>query len=102
MSKSVAIFVALALFFISHSGWAQLSPKQEKRLNELEASEKALKAWEENRSEQEEKLMEMDSRMRAQTARQTRKQDFKAFLSNGSEGRFQAVRMDSNAIFILD
>ena len=46
--------------------------------------------------------MEMDSKMRSQTARQTRKQDYKAFLSNGSEGRFQAVRMDSNAIFILD
>ncbi|MDB9823013.1 hypothetical protein OAC89_04855 [Deltaproteobacteria bacterium] len=102
MPKTTAVVIALCIFFTGHMGWAQLSSAQEKRLKNLEAKEEAWKEWEESRDRQKEVLVEPESLEKIGENIQPGKQSYQETLSEGIVGRFQSVRMDSNAIFIID
>lgn len=102
MSKKVVLFTLFTMLFIVHPGWAQLSRDQERRLQELEEKEEALKAWEKNRSEMKEGLGDLETNDTALKRWQQKKNENMAGPTEESIGRYQAVRMDSNAIFILD
>jgi len=102
MPKSAVAVIALIIIFTGHLGWAQLSPDQEKRLKELEAKEEAWDDWEVTGIEEEEIPRRLKNIEKERENQQIEKRDFSDSPSGGSVGRYQAVRMDSNAIFILD
>ena len=103
MRKPIVLFGAICLVLIySLPGWAQLSPDQEKRLKDLEAKEKILKDWEKNKPQIEERMMERESGGISQGVTRKEPQDYGSPLSNESVGRYQAVRVESNAVFIMD
>lgn len=82
-------------------GRAQLNQKQEERLKELELKEEAWKNWEESRSTQDEDIIE-EAVHQNKTARKDSIDVIRDNLNNDKIGRYQAIRMDSNAIFIID
>lgn len=103
MRKKIILLILFVLFFMAHPGWAQLSRDQERRLKELEEKEETWKAWDKNRSELERKLEELgadDTDLKGW--RQKKKDNSAGSSTDESTGRYQAVRMDSNAVFILD
>ncbi len=102
MRTSIAVLTVICLLFISGSGWAQLTPDQEKRLKELEAKEKALKSWNENQSTSEKGLMELEAKDLTLKSLGNRRPAEGEGLPEEGIGRYQAVRMDSNAVFIID
>ncbi len=101
MSKSAAILIGLLIFFTEQPGWAQLSSDQEKRLKDLDARAEALKDWEEKSLEQGNVLVRPET-IEKKMEMLTKDQDLDEPASGMRTGRYQAVRMDSNAIFILD
>lgn len=104
MSRLIAVVVTLSVFFTWSSVWAQLSPSQEKRLKELEEKERIWKTWEATRSEQEKQLRDISGNGSTDSPVITPKKldDERNFISEKRAGRFQAIRMDSNAVFIID
>jgi hypothetical protein len=74
MHKSITILVSLFVVLQGNLVWAELKSEQEGRQGELKAKEKAYQEYVE----------------------------FQKSLSKGNVGRFQAVRMDDSAVFILD
>jgi len=102
MPKSAVAVIALIIIFTGHTGWAQLSPEQEKRLKELESKAEAWDDWEVTGIEEKEIPRRLENIEKEWESKQIEKRDFSEPLSGGSVGRYQAVRMDSNAIFILD
>jgi hypothetical protein len=102
MNKAAKVFLTLfLLFYMCRPGWAQLNQKQEERLKELELKEEAWKNWEESRSAQDEDIIE-EAVKQNKTARKDSIDVIRDNLKNDKIGRYQAIRMDSNAIFIID
>jgi hypothetical protein len=102
MPKSATALMVLLIFFAGQQGWAQLSSDQEKRLKDLETRAEALKDWEKDSLEQGELLMRPETMENEMEMLQKKDQDLNESVSGVTAGRYQAVRMDSNAIFILD
>lgn len=102
MHKSIIVILSLCMIFISQTAWAQLTPDQEERLRQLESKEKAWKAWEEERSKHEERLWELSGKGKTRTAKEEIKREFIKPSFDEDVGRFQAVRMNNNTVFILD
>lgn len=102
MNKAAKVFLTIfLLFFMCGPGRAQLNQKQEERLKELELKEEAWKNWEESRSTQDEDIIE-EAVHQNKTARKDSIDVIRDNLNNDKIGRYQAIRMDSNAIFIID
>jgi len=102
MRRPIFILITLCVLLFCHTGWAQLSPKQEKRLQGLEEKEKALKIWEAEKPTQKKKLWELSEKEKAWKAGEAEKREFIKSLSKDNTGRFQAVRMNNSSVFILD
>lgn len=103
MQKKIVLLILSTMLFMVHPTWAQLSRDQERRLRELEEKEETWKAWENNRSELEKKLEELEANDTAlKRWQQKKKESGTRDLTGEGTGRYQAVRMDSNAVFILD
>ena len=102
MPRFFVVLLVLLIFITCQAVWAQLNPYQEKRLNELEAKEKAWKEWERTKSEQKESIEDFSIIERALGKKQLEEKNYKSPSDCGNPGKYQAVRMDSNAIFIID
>ena len=102
MPKSATVLMGLLMFFTEQPGWAQLSSDQEKRLKDLDTRAEALKDWEEEGLEQGRLLVRPETIDKKMEMLQTKDEDLNETVSGMSTGRYQAIRMDSNAIFILD
>ena len=105
MRKTAFVVIALCLVLIGQAGWAQLSPEQEKRLKQLEAIEQTQKVWELEEKDTQNEPEEKDLKEVMQEIPKTGKvynEETPSDEDIESIGRYQAIRMDSNAIFILD
>ena len=101
MRKSGFVVMALCLLLTCQPVRAQLNTDQEKRLKQLEARENTQQIWELKNSEMQQDMKEPESRELTQQIPAT-VSDYMDASSDGIPGRYQAIRMDSNAIFILD
>jgi hypothetical protein len=102
MRKSGFVVMALCLLLTCQPVGAQLNTDQEKRLKQLEEREKAQQIWELKNNEMQQDVKEPESSERPKQIPTTVKSDYVDASSDGIPGRYQAIRMDSNAIFILD
>jgi len=92
------------LFFILISPditTAQLNQKQEDRLKELEKNEKAWKEWKIKNVEKATDIKDFDKKIPPEAGKKEKKMP-QPDVSEYETGRFQAIRMDNNAIFLLD
>jgi hypothetical protein len=101
MNKTAQFFsTVFLLFYLCGPTWAQLNPTQEKRLKELELREEAWKDWEESKPSQDEDLIKKNGQNEKAPTKNV--SVIKDNIKNDTIGRYQAIRMDSNAIFIID
>ena len=78
MPRSFVLFAVLTMVFLHSLGWAQLSSEQEKRMKQLEESQEV------------EKIISQGIL------------DFNKSSSKENVGRFRAVRLSNETIFIID
>ena len=78
MRRSFFLFAVLSIVFLHSSGWAQLSSEQEKRMKQLEENQEI------------EKIISQGIL------------DFNKSSAKENVGRFQAVRLSNETIFIID
>jgi hypothetical protein len=102
MRKSLILLAVVSLIFSYNNVFAQLSSEQEERLRGLEAGEKAFQEWEKNRPQMEQKIPDKLSGGISVSPQQPGISDPNSNRLNNGIGRYQAIRLDSNAIFIID
>ena len=102
MRKSLILLAVLLFVSSNNHVFAQLSPDQEERLKGLEEREKAFDEWKKNRPKMEQKIPDRLSGGISISPEQLKISDSKPNRLNDGIGRYQAIRLDSNAIFIID
>ncbi|MFC1494654.1 hypothetical protein ACFL6W_05180 [Thermodesulfobacteriota bacterium] len=80
---------------------AQLSQKQEDRLKKLEMMEKALEEWENKGGKKTIDRKDLETKTPAQPENREKKLP-RPDVSEYENGRYQAIRLDNNAVFLLD
>lgn len=80
---------------------AQLSQKQEDRLKKLEMMEKALEEFENNSDKKTFDLKDLQKKAPAPVEKREEKLP-RPNVSEYENGRYQAIRLDNNAVFLLD
>ena len=99
------LFISAFLLFcvLGNSGItsAQLSHEQEDRLKKLEMMEKALEEFENEREKESIDLKNLETKTEPEPEKREKKL-VRPDVSDVENGRYQAIRLDNNAVFLLD
>lgn len=96
----VAMLLLFSFVFINTAS-AQLSRRQEDRLKELERKEDLLEEWK-NKNLKESAEFPEDAENIQERQDKIEKKPPRPDISEFENGRFQAIRLDNNAVFLLD
>jgi hypothetical protein len=93
--------LALCILGNSNITTAQLSQKQEDRLKKLEMMEKVLEEWETKGNKKAIDLNDLKTKTPPEPEKREKNLP-RPDVSEFENGRYQAIRLDNNAVFLLD